>query len=379
MPLHVKGEEHKMLNKVMISLCIVSSIYSINEDSLKHLYPILMAGGDGHRMWPLSRQLRPKQLLTLGTEQTLVEQTVERALLVAPSSNVWVSTTAQHVDALRKNVGNRVGNFVIEPGLRNTAPAILLSCLELYDQEPNAVAIFLPADAFIPKRDWKKFATCIEFAADYAHQHEDIVLLGVEPTYPATGYGYIEYDKHTARRATAPYPVTRFREKPSYEAAQQFIEDGDKLWNIGIFCAKVSTFVREYAAAAPHIYDAVCAYRRGEIAYDAIPADSIDYAVMERSKKIAVLPVDFSWCDVGNIEVYLTLKQNYNTLDANYIGIASQNNLIDVPGKLVALVGVDNLCVVEVDDALLIVNRSATEDVRGIVKLLKQRNSTQHL
>lgn len=379
MPWHVKGEEHKMLNKVMISLCIVSSIYSLSEDQSKHLYPILMAGGDGHRMWPLSRQLRPKQLLTLGTDQTLVEQALERALLIAPKSNIWVGTTAQHAQALHQNIGNRVGRFIIEPGLRNTAPAILLDCLELQDQDPEALAIFFPADAFIPKRDGKKFAAFIEEAVDYAFQHDQIVLLGVEPTYPATGYGYIEYDKQTARRATPPFPVTRFREKPSYEVAQQFIDDGNKLWNVSIFCAKVSTFIREYEASAPHIYEAVCAYRRGEITYDAIPSDSIDYAVIERSNHIAVLPVDFSWCDVGNIEVYLTLKQNYNTLDANYIGIASQNNLIDVPGKLVALVGVDNLCVVEVDDALLIVNRSTTEDVRGIVKLLKQRNSTQHL
>jgi mannose-1-phosphate guanylyltransferase len=338
-----------------------------------------MAGGDGHRMWPLSRQSRPKQLLTLGTDQTLVEQALERALLLAPKSNIWVGTTAQHAQALKSNIGNRVGRFIIEPGLRNTAPAILLNCLELQDHDPEAMAIFFPADAFIPQRDSKKFAAFIEFAVDYAFEHDEIVLLGVEPTYPATGYGYIEYDKQTARRATAPYPVTRFREKPSYEVAQQFLEDGNKLWNVSIFCAKVSTFIREFAAAAPAIYNAVCAYRRGEIPYDAIPADSIDYAVIERSEHIAVLPVDFSWCDVGNLEVYLSLKQNYNTLDANYIAIASQNNLIDVPGKLVALVGVDNLCVVEVDDALLIVNRSATEDVRGIVKLLKQRKNTHYL
>lgn len=368
-----------MLNKVMLSLCVVGSMYGLTEDRLKHLYPILMAGGDGHRMWPLSRQLRPKQLLTLGTDQTLVEQALERALLVAPKNNIWVGTTAQHAHALQENIGKRVGRFIIEPGLRNTAPAILLNCLELQDHDPDALAVFFPADAFIPKRDGKKFAAFIEQAADYAYQHDEIVLLGVEPTYPATGYGYIEYDKQIARRATAPYPVTRFREKPSYEVAQQFIDDGNKLWNVSIFCAKVSTFVHEFATVAPHIYDAVCAYRRGEIAYDAIPADSIDYAVIERSKQIAVLPVDFSWCDVGNIEVYLTLKQNNTTLDANYISIASHNNLIDVPNKLVALVGIDNLCVVEVEDALLIVNRGATEDVRSVVKLLKQRTSAQYL
>jgi len=366
-------------NSVLLSLLVVVSILNGNDMHKKNVYCVILAGGDGQRLWPLSRQQWPKQLLTLGSDQTLLEQAIGRAMPLTRKEAMWVSTTQKHEENIRACVGDKVGNIVVEPGSRNTGPSILLSCMQIHAQDPEAIIIFLPADPFIPMRDWPKFRAFLEHAVDHAYKTEDIVLLGVEPTYPATGYGYIEFDQQQAMHHEAPYKVTRFREKPSLEVAQQYIESGNKLWNISVFCAKASTFVHEFATVAPEMHAGVKAYMAGKMAYDDILADSIDYAVMERSKNISVLPVDFNWCDVGNIEVFLSLKQHYNTLDANFISVDSHNNLVDVPGKLVALVGVEDLCIVEVDDALLVTKRSSAEKVRGIVKLLKQGRYQRHL
>ncbi len=368
----------KKLVALFVMSVVVSNLYG-NMMRDRNIYCFILAGGDGTRLWPLSRLDKPKQMLPLGSVETLLEQAVSRIAPLTSKEHIWISTTARHEQSIQDSVGGRVGRILVEPDSRNTGPAILLGCMEIHAIDPNAVIIFLPADPFIPQRDWKNFRGFLEHAIDHAGKQEEIVLLGVEPTYPSTGYGYIEYDPQEAIQKEAPYKVTRFREKPSFEVAQHYLEQGNKLWNISVFCGRASTFMREFSNTAPEMFAGVDRYLKNEGSYQAVVADSIDYAVMERSKKISVLPVDFSWCDVGNIEVFLSLKQQYNTLDANFIGVDSHNNLVDVPGKLVALVGVDDLCIVEVDDALLITKRKSAEDVRGIVKLLKQGSYKQHL
>ncbi len=370
-----RGNKHMIL---FVICSIASNLYG-DVMSDRNIYCVILAGGTGTRLWPLSTESKPKQLLPLGSDATLIDQSVSRIAPLTSKERIWISTTAQHEQSIRQHVGAKVGRVLVEPASRNTGPAILLCCMEIHAQDPNALIVFLPADPFIPQRDWKKFRGFLEHAVDHASRQEEIVLFGAEPTHPATGYGYIEFDPQESMQKEAPYKVTRFREKPSFEVAQQYLEQGNKLWNISVFCGQASTFMREFSSTAPEMFAGVERYLKNEGTYETVVADSIDYAVMERSKNVSVLPVDFSWCDVGNIEVFLSLKQQYNTLDANFIGVNSHNNLVDVPGKLVALVGVDDLCVVEVDDALLITKRHAAEDVRGIVKLLKQGSYTQHL
>jgi len=357
-------------------LLVVGNVYG-DEMGKKNVYYVIMAGGDGTRLWPLSRQTKPKQLLPIGTDKSLLEQSIDRIAPLTSKEYIWISTTTQHEDSISQAVGNQVGTIIAEPGSRNTGPAILLCAMEIYAQDPQALIIFIPADAFIPQRDWKKWRDFLQHAVAYAAQEEKIVLLGIKPTYPATGYGYITYD--TTNNNDAPYLVTHFREKPSLEVAERYIEQSNNLWNISIFCAQASLFLHEFQTYAPDMFNGVKAYCQKKAPYQSIVADSIDYAVMEHSKRVVVLPVDVSWCDVGNIEVFLSLKQQYNTLDANFIAYDAHNNLVDVPGKLVALVGVDNLCVVEVNDALLITTREDAENVRNIIKLLKQGNYTRHL
>lgn len=343
----------------------------VNKEK-KEVYYVLLAGGNGERLWPLSSETTPKQLLSLGPDGTLLGQAIDRIGALSDKKHIWVSTTEKHAAQIRSFVGDKTGNILVEPGARNTGPAILFCCMKIYEVSPDAVIVFLPADAFIPKKEWSKFREFVTHAIDHAKSHDDIVLLGLEPTHPATGYGYIEFDDRELHNQQAPYRVTHFREKPSFDVAQQYLQEGNKLWNIGIFIAQAHTFIQEYKKAAPDIYESMERYIHGKASYNDVPKDSIDYAVMERSKHVSVLPVDFAWCDVGNIEVFLTLKQEYSTLNSNFVSIDSKNNLVDVPGRTVALVGVHDLCVVEVEGALLITKRDAAEKVRGVVDVLRQ-------
>lgn len=342
------------------------------EQEAREVYYVLLAGGNGERLWPLSNETTPKQLLPLGPDGTLLGQAIDRIGLLSDKKHIWVSTTEKHAAQIRSVVGDKAGTILIEPGSRNTGPAILFCCMKIYEMSPDALIVFLPADAFIPKKEWSKFREFLAHGVDHAKNQDDIVLLGLEPTHPATGYGYIEFDDRDLHNRQAPYHVTHFREKPSFDVAQQYLQEGNKLWNIGIFIAQAKTFIQEYKKAAPDMYQAMQEYLQDKASFNDVPKDSIDYAVMERSKHVSVLPVDFAWCDVGNIEVFLTLKQEYSTLNSNFVSIDSKNNLVDVPGRTVALVGVHDLCIVEVDGALLITKRDAAEKVRNVVDVLRQ-------
>lgn len=351
-----------------VLLMLLSGVYALAGNT----YFVLLAGGNGERLWPLSNEQTPKQLLLLGPDGSLLTQAIDRISPLANKSAIWVSTTEKHEHRIRSAVGTKVGTVLVEPGARNTAPAILYCCMKIHATDPDATVVFLPADAFIPKREWPTFTDYLATAIDHAQGSSDIVLLGLKPAYPATGYGYIEYDVAHSKTNNPPYHVTHFREKPSYDVAQQYLEDGNKLWNIGTFVGRVQTFIDEYQKAAPEIYLAMCRYIQGIGRYEDVPKDSIDYAVTERSKSVSVLPVDVSWCDVGNIEVFLTLKQEYSTLHANFVSVDARNNLVDVPGQTVALVGVHDLCVVQANGALLITKRDQAEQVRSVVDLLRQ-------
>jgi mannose-1-phosphate guanylyltransferase len=365
----------------LLLLCNILNALNTNkrEEKMDHLYCVFLAGGNGERLWPLSRQHKPKQLLPVGENQSLLDQAIERVRTLTNQENIWISTTKQHAPAIDRMVGDHVGNILSEPGARNTGPAILLSCFEIYKKDPQAIVVFLPADPFIPTKDNNKFAQFLEHAIDFVATHDHITLLGVKPTYPATGYGYIEFDQGNNVDNQVPSKVKKFHEKPSLDLAQQYVDSGSMLWNIGVFCAKVSVFLNEFKTHAPEIYAGVSDYLENKISYDDVKSDSIDYAVMEKSKNVSVLPVDFAWCDVGNIEVFLSIKEEYGALSKEKIvQTDSNNNLIDVPNKLVALVGVKNLCIIETDEVLLIANRQDAEKVRAIVKTLKSNNALKN-
>lgn len=360
---------------VVIALCLLIGDLVQAKDPQMNWYGIVLAGGVGERLWPYSRQAHPKQFLSIDTNVTLLDQSVERLSAIIEQSNIWAVTSQAH-SARFEDLQQPLGRIIIEPAGRNTAPAILTACLELAQHDPDAVVIFVPADPYIPTKDYAKFQAAVVSAMEFAERNDAIALLGVQPTYPATGYGYIEFDEDKKDRSL--FNVARFHEKPSYKLAAAYVQMSHMLWNIGMFAAKASVFINEFKRVAPDLYQEVIDWHNGHKSYEEITKISVDIALIEKSNHVWVLPVDFSWCDVGNVEVFMSIKDRHMPGYHNTIQIDSNNNLIDAK-KLVALVGVDDLCVVETSDAILITKRSQAENVRGVVAQLKQAHKTEYL
>jgi mannose-1-phosphate guanylyltransferase len=372
----IKFMKHWRLLLIMCGAFAGSMQSTVASDKTEHRYCVILAGGNGERLWPFSRNSLPKQLLPVGCQQTLLEQAINRVTGLVERDRIWISTTQHHAPRISESVGSNVGTILPEPASRNTAPAILLCCLKIYEQDPQAIIAFLPADPYIPANS--SFPEFLEHAFDYAGKHDRIALFGLRPRYPATGYGYIEFDPQENPQHNALYQVKKFREKPSLEVAQEYVAAGNMLWNASIFCGHVQVFLQEFKDHAPQIYEGVDAYINHHGRYEDVVSDSIDYAVMEKSSRISVLPVDFPWCDVGNIEIFLSLK-NSALASEPLITIDAKNNLVDVPNKLVALIGVDDLCVVDTGDALLVVKRQEAEKVKYVVKKLKDMQAHEYL
>ena len=348
---------------------------------LPNAYAFLLAGGSGERLWPLSRKSHPKQLLKV-KGRTLLDHTIARIESLFAREQMHIVTTQQHAAAIQATV--------IEPMGRNTAPAIYLAALELKkslmpfvvsDCEAivsnhngtDPVIVVLPTDHFIDSPT--ALADFLVHAVDSAAQHDGIVLIGVQPTWAATGYGYIEYEQ----TAQAPYRVKRFHEKPAQAQAEQYLKQ-NFLWNSGMLCAKLSVLVREFEFHAPEVAKTVQAYIAGTGSYEQVPSISSDYAVLEKSQNLVVLPAQFPWCDVGSLETFLSLQKEPS--GQTIIEIDSQNNLVAVQEGLesvVAFVGVSDLCVVQHEGVLLIAKRGQTEQVRAVVAEIKQRKQEKLL
>jgi mannose-1-phosphate guanylyltransferase len=361
--------------------CLTMTIQSLEiYAGQHHVYFVILAGGDGERLWPLSRKNKPKQLLSLYGNKTLLEQAVERAAVLAESKDfIWVTTSSAHEDAVRACLAESVGTILVEPCARNTAAAIVFSCEQIYLQDPQAYVVFLPADSFIPYGEYKVFTQGIAHALEFIQTHDALVLCGIAPSYPATGYGYIEYVRDSAALENSVRKVHMFHEKPTLSIAQEYVKNPHMLWNIGMFCAPVSLFLQEAELHCPAIVSGVRSACYNPDYYSAIPAESIDKAIIEKSEKVWVLPMDFMWYDVGNVGVFLSLKEQKESEQKNVIFINAKNNLVDVPHKLVALIDVDNLCIVETEDALLISRRDATENVKELVYQLKKEGRNSYL
>lgn len=338
----------------------------------RSLYCVILAGGTGERLWPLSRTQKPKQLLSLG-KKNLLEHTLDRAYLLTDQSHIWVVATKKQELILQEYCNNRIATLLLEPEGRNTGPAIITACLQLYKQDPEAVVFFMPSDAFIPESSYEVFKNALEQAITLASEQKVIALIGLRPTYPATGYGYITYENQGKINR-----ILAFHEKPTALIAQEYLKKTNMLWNIGIFCSRVDLFLEECKTYAAPLYNDVYAYSQGKKEYNHISSISIDYAVMEKSKNLVVVPAKFLWSDVGNVYTFSHLKQQVNN-NNHYIAIDAQNNIVDVPDKLVALIGIHDVCVIETNDALLIVKQDEAEKVRAVVEQLKQSGKMEYL
>lgn len=342
---------------------------------MKDAYFVVLAGGSGERLWPLSSYLRPKQLIPFINGTSLLEQTTQRVQqLVKNKNHLLVVTNADQQDSIKKLIGKQA-TVLAEPSGRNTGPAVLLSCLELVEKNDDAVIAVLPSDHFIPETE--KFISMLWAATAYASCHDQIVLLGIKPTNPATGYGYIQYKPEQFVLGWTCFPVQKFHEKPPKEIAQEYLDRHDMLWNIGIFVGRAQLFIDQFKHYAPDVFQAVESYRKKGASYDEIPKISVDHAILEKSDKTVVFPAQFEWHDVGTLTSFLTLKAQFEKdPDCKVINVDAQDNLACTTKKTVAFIGVSNMCVVETDDALLIVAQDRVESVREVAT---QINTQEHV
>ena len=353
--------------------------------------PVILAGGSGTRFWPRSRRARAKQVLALDGENTMIQQTLTRLLPVADASDVWVVTNHWLDKTIAGQMPSVLADHILsEPVARNTAPACALTAFMLERTEPDTVIGIFPSDHVV--KNIARFAEVISAGIEVAAAGENIVVLGVPPTRPETGYGYIEEGAEVSPVSGVPvHRVKRFREKPDRHTAERFLAAGNFVWNGGIFLWSARTLanaIREHSPELAPLLEKI-AEAHGTEQFDQVFAEvypqceniSIDYAVLERRSvkgevrsNIFCLPADFGWNDLGSwasLHEHLGSDEDENVIDGNtdaLVAIQSKGNYVYAPGRMVALLGVDGLVVVETEDALLITTRERSQDVSKVVK-----------
>lgn len=348
-------------------------------------YGLILAGGRGTRFWPRSRRSHAKQVLRFTGDRSLIQETVDRLRPVLPPERIWILTNEHLLDEIVRQLPEVPARQILaEPAHRNTAPAIGLTACILRSLDPDSVMGVFPADHLISKPD--RYLRLVRHAFEAADRGQ-IAVLGIQPRWAETGYGYIEFPEGFEAGGTEAHLVRKFHEKPNAELARQYVHAGNYYWNAGMFFWKTSVvldvlreFLPETAtllAALPGFEDAGFMSKLKEI-FPLCENISIDYGVLEKAKSIAGFAADdIGWSDVGSWNaVYELLPRdaNGNVSRSEALTRASSGNYIDAGGKLVALLGVNNLVVVDTPDALLIADRSRAQEVGELVKLLEQRN-----
>ncbi len=351
------------------------------------LQPVIIAGGSGTRLWPLSRQLYPKQFLPLLGQQTMLQLTLQRLQGLDCLPPIIVCNEEHRFIAAEqlRQVGIKHGGIILEPLARDTAPAICLAAL-LADKIDSANLLILPADHYMDSP--QQFRDAI-IAGKSAAEAGQLITFGITPDHPATGYGYI---KATAE-VDAPQPVQKFCEKPAQQQAEKYVASGDYLWNSGIFLFTATSYLTELELYRPTIF-AACAAAWDKRSFDQdfirpcaeafaqCPSESIDYAIMEHTEKASLIPMDPGWNDLGSWSALLDLlpkNPQGNVQDGDVICQDSSNNYIKGGDKLVAVVGAENLVIVDTSDALLVAHRDHVENVKLIVEQLKVDDRSEYV
>lgn len=352
-------------------------------------YGVIMAGGGGTRFWPLSRRAVPKQFLNLSGKDILLNETIDRLCGVTAQEDIFVVTNARHAQYTCDAVQGRVArdHILAEPAARNTAACIGYAAMEILKKYGDGVMCILPSDHTV--RDEEAFRQTLRLAADTAQETDALVTVGIRPDFPATGYGYIQYEEQPGR----PYCAVReFVEKPDRETAEDYLAAGNYAWNSGMFIWKASVILAWFQKLLPDIYG--CLEQIGETMgtereaeaiagiYPSIPKISVDYGIMERASGVLMLQGGFGWNDVGSWDVLGALYDrdaSGNVVHGEHVGVDTKNCILYAQDKLIATIGVEGLVVAETPDAVLVCRAQDSQRVKEIVEKLEQEGKEKYL
>ncbi|MEI6498357.1 MAG: sugar phosphate nucleotidyltransferase [bacterium] len=350
------------------------------------MYAVIMAGGQGARLWPLSRQKKPKQLHSFAGDKPLVRETYERLTKKFADKDIIVSTTPEFVDEIKKMLPEICDeNYIVEPKPMNTAPACGLVSKILNMRDPNSSVIFLPSDHMITEN--KKFLHILDYADQMIEKYpEHIITIGINPTRPDTGLGYIQMDSQIDNHNDLKtFSVKRFVEKPNLEKAEEYLHSWEYLWNAGMFVWKTRFILELFETNLPETYraleaiaGAVGSENEAEVIkkeYLKVDKISIDYGIIEKTNNLLVIPGNFGWSDIGSwgtlLQVLSEMHETEVISKGNHIGINDANCLILAGEKLIATVGLSNTVIIDTPDALLVCNSEKSQDVKELLNKFK--------
>lgn len=343
---------------------------------------LIMAGGVGERFWPKSRTNLPKQFLSLTNDgKTMIQKTVERLLPLIPIEDIYISTNEQYKDLIQTQLPDiAVNNIICEPVKRNTAPCIGLSAIYMQKKYSDAIMIVLPSDHLVKNNDL--FIQSLSEACEIAEEDRNIVTIGILPNYPETGYGYIHFDSMDKKANS--FSVKSFVEKPDLEIAKEYLDNGNYYWNSGMFIWKLSTIIDSFHEHMPLLYNGLQnissdigtknELKTVENEFNKFESISIDYGILEKEKSIFVIPGSFGWDDVGSwlaIERLHDPDENGNVKSNNVICLETKNCLFESNSRLIAAIGIENLVVVDSEDALLLCSKDKTNDIKIMLEKIK--------
>ncbi len=358
---------------------------------MSSLYATIMAGGVGTRLWPLSRKKRPKQALKLIGDRTMFQHAVDRLTPALPIENILVVTGKAHAEILKPQVPELPPeNFILEPEGRDSGPAVGLGAIHLQKRDPNAVMAMLTADHYIA--DVEGFRRALA-AAEQVARSGQIVTLGIKPQFPSTGFGYIRQgDSLGQAKGLEVFQATQFTEKPDEATAVQFVESGQYSWNSGMFIWHVERVLAEFQRQRPAFYrqlmtiaeDLGTPDERPVLArvWPQVAKLSVDYAIMEGAEDVAVIPIDIGWSDVGSWAALLEIiagDEAGNVVNGPHLGLDTTHSLVHGDERLIVTIGLENMIVVDTEDALLVCPRDRAQDVKEVVQRLRREQRTDLL
>jgi len=359
---------------------------------MSNTYCLIMAGGAGTRFWPRSRVKKPKQYLSLFGDQSLIQESVKRFANFIPEEAIFVVSAKSQQEVLESQTGNLPkANLIFEPVGKNTLPAIGLAALLIADKDPDGVMIVSPSDHLIQNDEL--FRQCIESAVLIAEKEEGIVTIGITPKFPATGYGYVQTGEEVQiGQSIKSYTVQKFVEKPNVDVATGYLQSGGFFWNSGIFVFKVSVFLDAVKTHAPELYAdlmrikehiGIESYEEAlDRIYREVKSISIDYGILEKANNVFLVQGDFVWNDLGSWEEvykYNAKDENQNVQAGEVIFIDTKNSYVYAPDSLVAIVGLEDVIVVQEGNTILVCKRDQAEEIKAVVGEITERKLDQYL